>query len=90
PRFMGLPLILENAPNKISLPRLMILVLDGVSIESENSANNLKELIQSCRPLVVTHENRTGGHLTRIIDECAQAKDLKFLKMLDISNNHLN
>ncbi|KAF9966204.1 hypothetical protein BGZ70_003017 [Mortierella alpina] len=91
-RLVGHPLILENAPSKISLPCLTILVLDGVSIEYENSANNLKELIQSCRleTLVVTHANRTSGHLARIIDECAQTKDLKSLKMLDISNNHLN
>ncbi|CAO3574552.1 unnamed protein product [Mortierella alpina] len=91
-RLVGLPFILENAPSKVSLPLLTILVLDGVSIESENSANILKELIQSCRleTLVVTHANQTSDRLAHIIDDCVRAKHLRNLKVLDISNNNLS
>ncbi|KAF9940612.1 hypothetical protein BGZ67_007250 [Mortierella alpina] len=91
-RLVGLPDIFENAPSNISLPRLTVLVLDGVSIDSGRSANILKGLIESCQleTLVVTRANQTSGLLASIIESCARQKHLKCLKVLDISNNDLD
>ncbi|KAG9322600.1 hypothetical protein KVV02_007913 [Mortierella alpina] len=90
-RLVGLPGIFENAPSNISLPRLTVLVLDGVSIDSGRSASILKELIESCllETLVVTRANERSRLLASIIDSCARQKHLKCLKVLDVSNNNL-
>ncbi|KAG9319179.1 hypothetical protein KVV02_008823 [Mortierella alpina] len=77
--------------NNISLPRLRHLTLDGVLIDSGKSATTLKHLFQSCdlESLAMVNADQDSDCIAFIINRCMMAKNLRYLKVLDLSNNNL-
>ncbi|KAF9280778.1 hypothetical protein BGZ68_007024 [Mortierella alpina] len=88
---VGLRSVLENPTSSISLPNLKRLFLAGVSVNSETSADILTNIIKNgqLKSLAVVNAYQTNGRLASVIADCAKAKDLKHLQMLNLSHNNM-
>ncbi|CAO3568771.1 unnamed protein product [Mortierella alpina] len=84
--------IMEDAPSDISLPSLRFLNLSGMTCETARGINTLKSLIRSCdlKSLAIVNTQQISDGLARVIDDCARAKHLQHLQVLDLSNNSLS